>query len=301
MDLRKWVKEYIEEKEKLGDKGSQAKLAKAAGISEATLSRWKNENYPGDTSNIEKKIRDFLETEVSRGQVEKSTDDQFVRTGISKKIWTTLDYCRIQRQIVCIYGDAGCGKTFTAREWRKDKPNVLFLTASPAINSPKAVLKKLARALKTKTTGNKDDLEFEIVENLEGRDITIIIDEAQHLNANTLEMVRSIKDATGIGLAMIGNAVIYNRLTGGKQEAEFAQLFSRLMMRRNILTDQFTLEDVYAVFGNIGEPEAVYLLEVCHSGYGLRGARNLYINALNNENTTEKGLKAMAREMGILV
>lgn len=301
MDLRERMTQYFNEKEAAGEKISKAKFAKLVGISEATLSRWGSGTYPGDASGVEKKIQDFLDTEAARGQVEKSTDDQFVRTGISKKIWTTLDYCRIQRQIVCIYGDAGCGKTFTAKEWRKDKPNVLFLTASPAINSPKAVLKKLARALKTKTTGNKDDLEFEIVENLEGRDITIIIDEAQHLNANTLEMVRSIKDATGIGLALIGNAVIYNRLTGGKQEAEFAQLFSRLMMRRNILTDQFTLEDVYSVFGNIGEPEAVYLLEVCHSGYGLRGARNLYINALNNENTTEKGLKAMAREMGILV
>lgn len=299
MELRERVREFLKEKEDIGQKLSQAAFAKLAGVAESTFSRWYGGTYPGDASNVENKILDYLDRETVREQVSDANDIIFAMTGISKNVWDTLDYCRLQKQIVCIYGDAGCGKTFTAKQWASDKTDIIFITASPAINSPKAILKRLARTLKTRVSGNKDDLEFEIVEKMEGRDITIIIDEAQHFNISTLEMIRSIKEATGIGLALIGNAVIYDRLLG-KQEAEFAQLFSRLMMRRHIMTDQFSKDDVYKVFGNLGIKEVEYLLSVCRSRYGLRGAIYLYMNSVNNENTTEKGLKAMAREMGIL-
>lgn len=300
MELRERVEEYLKNREEEGRGISRAAFAKMAGIAESTFSRWFNGSYPGDNAAIEKKIEEFLETEAVRGTVKDSKDIVFAMTGISSNIWSTLDYCKVQKQMVCIYGDAGCGKTMTTREWMKDKANVIYLSASPAINSPKAILKRIANAVRTRTTGNKDDLEMEIINKVYGSDMTLIIDEAQHLNHNTLEMVRSIKESCDIGLALIGNATIYDRLTG-KQQAEFAQLFSRLMMRKHIMTEQFTKDDIYKVFGNVGEKEAEYLLNVTKSRYGLRGASFMWMNAANNENTTEKGLKSMAKSMGILV
>lgn len=299
-ELKERVDAYLQKREAEGRGISRAGFSKMVGIAESTFSRWYNGTYPGDASNIEKKIVNFLDTESVRGTVKDSKDIVFAFTGISQKIWNTLDYCMVQKQMVCIYGDAGCGKTMTAREWMKDKPNVIMMTASPAINSPKAILKRIARIIRTRTTGNKDDLEIEIIEKIEGSDMTLIIDEAQHLNHNTLEMVRSIKEACNIGLALIGNAVIYDRLTG-KQQAEFAQLFSRLMMRDKVMTEQFSMEDIYKVFGDVEQKAAEYLLNVTRSRYGLRGAAFLWTNASNNGNTTDKGLKAVAKTMGILV
>lgn len=295
MELKEKVEEYLKKKDI-----SRAAFAKMVGIAESTFSRWFNGNYPGDNAAIERKVEEFLETEAVRGTVKDSKDIVFAMTDIATKIWATLDYCKVQKQMVCIYGDAGCGKTMTSKEWMKDKNNVIYITASPAINSSKAILKRIARAVRTRTSGNKDDLEIEIIDKVYGTDMTLIIDEAQHLNHNTLEMIRSLKESCDIGLALIGNATIYNKLTG-KQEAEFAQLFSRLMMRKHIMTEQFTKNDIYKVFGDVGEKEADYLLSVTQSRYGLRGASYLWMNAANNENTTEKGLKSMAREMGIMV
>lgn len=300
MELRERVEEYLQKRQQDGRGISRAAFAKMAGIAESTFSRWSGGTYPGDNAAIEKKIEEFLETEAVRGTVKDSKDIVFAMTAIASNVWATLDYCKVQKQMVCIYGDAGCGKTMTAREWMKEKNNVIYIAASPAINSPKAILKRIARAVRTRTSGNKDDLEIEIIDKIYGTDVTLIIDEAQHLNHNTLEMIRSLKESCDIGLALIGNATIYDRLTG-KQQAEFAQLFSRLMMRKHIMTEQFTLEDIYKVFGGIGEMEAKYLLNVTQSRYGLRGASFLWMNAANNENTTEKGLKSMARSMGILV
>lgn len=299
-NLRLKVQEFLQAKGQDGEKISQAAFAKAVGIADSTFSRWYSGSYPANSGNIEKQVEDYLAREAMRGQVRAADDISFVLTESSYKMWSSLDYCRVQKQIVCIYGDAGCGKTFTAREWMKEKTNIIFITASSAINSPKAVLKTFARALKTRTSGNKDDLYFEIIEKISGTDITFIIDEAQHFNYATIEMIRSIKDECNIGLALIGNATIYDKITG-KQQAEFAQLFSRLMMRTHILTDQFTKDDVVKLFGAIKEEELDYLLLVCRSKYGLRGATFLYMNAANNENTTKNGLKAMARNMGILV
>lgn len=300
MELRERVKAYMGKREQEGRGISNASFARSAGVAESTFSRWRKGNYPGDNSAIEKKIEEFLDTEEVRGTVKDAKDIVFALTNIAANVWSTLDYCKVQKQMVCIYGDAGCGKTMTTREWMKDKNNVIYIAASPAINSPKAILKRIARAVRTRTSGNKDDLEIEIIDKIYGTDMTLIIDEAQHLNHNTLEMVRSIKESCDIGLALIGNATIYDRLTG-KQEAEFAQLFSRLMMRKHIMTEQFTKNDIFKVFGNIGDREADFLLTVTKSRYGLRGASFLWMNAANNENTTEKGLKSMARSMGILV
>ena len=59
----------------------------------------------------------------------------------------------------------------------------------------------------------------------------LIVDEAQHLSLRALETLRALHDATGAGLALMGNAVVYARLTGGRRAAEFAQLFSRVGKR----------------------------------------------------------------------
>lgn len=279
---------------------SQAAFARMVGIGESTLSRWLAGDYPGNAEKVEKKILSFFERDKVREKVKDKRDIVFAETGISRTIMNTLDYCRVQKQIVCIYGDAGCGKTFTSNYWRKDKPDVYMITASPAISSAKAILKTLARTFNSRTNCNKDDLYFDLLDKLDGKDITLIIDEAQHLNHASLEMIRSVQEAVGIGLALIGNAVIYNRLVG-KQEAEFAQLFSRLMMRQHILTDQFTQADVLKVFGAVEDAELEYLLQICKSRYGLRGASFVYMNAINNGNTKKSGLMAMAKSMGILL
>ena len=87
----------------------------------------------------------------------------------------------------------------------------------------------------------------------------------------------------------------------GKQQAEFAQLFSRIGMRSSLSVDMLTGEDVRQIFGTREEQENHYLQEICHSKFGLRGAVNVWVNAANNNNTSVAGLKAMAKQMGIFI
>ncbi len=225
---------------------------------------------------------------------------EFKMTSISKKIIDTLDYCKLQRSIGCIYGDAGIGKTMTISEWSKDKKDVLILFVSGAYKSEKSFLKLLAQRIHARTSGCIDDIFTSIIEQLKQKDLTIIIDEAQRLPLNTLEDIRDLNELTQTTIIFVGNENVYKKMVGS-QQSEFAQLFSRISMRTLLLTDNFKIEDINKVFEGLEPKASRYLLSIAQSKYGLRGAINVYINSRNNENITDKGLKAMANKTGITI
>ncbi len=282
---------------------SQVKLAGKIGIAESTFSRWLKGTYPNPET-ISEKVKVYFEKEESRAETSSSGQIVFAMTSMSQKIVNVLDYCRLQRIIGVIPGDAGVGKTFTCREWMRDKPDVAMLTINPVFANPKAFLKLLARALKTSKSGSSDEMLLDVFDHLRSRDMTIIIDEAQHLTRRTLEIIRNINDETGTAIILVGNETIYSKLTG-KQQAEFAQLFSRIAMKSgHLLTDLFKPSDVRCVFcfdrdDDETDLSVEYLLRICRSKYGLRGAVHVYTNAKNNDDITQNGLKAMATAMGI--
>lgn len=279
---------------------SQSATAKLLGIGESTLSRYIGGSYPNPES-IEKKIADLLEKEELRQTVSGLEDFPFALTTISQQVMKTLEYARIKRNISVIYGDAGIGKTRTAKEWSRGKTDVALLTASPALGNPKSFFKYLARELKTVKNGHIDDLYLELCDRLSGSDKMIIIDEAQHLTLKTLENIRGIQETANVAVVLIGNEIIYTKMVG-RQQAEFAQLFSRIGWRKHLLTDHFVLEDAQKVFGGHLDDDATkVLLDICHSKYGLRGAEHVYVNASNNGDVSAKGLRAMARTMGIIL
>ncbi len=279
------------------NKVSQAKFAAAIGVSESTISRWLKKDYP-NMDTISEKVQEYLEKEELRKQNVGKLD--FVMTNVSRQVWNVLEYTRLQRTIGIIYGDAGIGKTETAKQWAKGKNDVVMITATPAFANPKPFLKLLARAFKTTRTGTMDDVYLDIMDKLMSREITLIIDEAQHLTIQSLEIVRSLNDSTGTAIIMIGNEVVYSKMLG-KQKAEFAQLFSRIGMRSSLSTEMLHKEDAAAIFGLNDGPELDYLHSICGSRFGLRGAAHVWINASNNEDTSLNGLKGMAKQMGILV
>ena len=294
MTIQEQVKQYMKQ-----NGVTQVHFGRLVGIGESTMSRWIKGTYPSPES-INTKVQEFLEKEAVRETITETKDIQFVMTAISKQIWGALDYGRIQRTISVIYGDAGIGKTRTMREWATDKTDVFIVTANPAVKSPKSFCKMLARQLKTTAQGSLDDILLDIMDKLMLADRTLVIDEAQHLTRDSLELVRSINDATGTAIVLMGNEMIYSKMLG-KQQAEFAQLFTRIGMRKHLLTDYFIESDVKEIFGVEDSAVAEFLLGMCRSKFSLRGAIHVYVNAQNNEDTSEKGLKAMSKAMGIVV
>lgn len=73
------------------------------------------------------------------------------------------------------------------------------------------------------------------------------------------------------------------------------------MRTGSLLTDMFEKEDVKMIFDDLQNEKAEeYILKICRSHHGLRGAVHTYSNAKNNLDISFEGLKAMATMMGIV-
>lgn len=293
---------------------SQAKLAQVTGINKAIISQWLRGQYTGDIAGVEQALEEYLRTELEHEQARDtllpmvSTQD-YVPTSISEDVYKMIKYCQLERGIMIAHGDAGIGKTKAAQQFVRDNPTQsIYIQATPSTGTLGNILKLLARALRIPETRSKLDLLTNIRTKLAGSNKVIIIDEAQHLKLSALEEIRTLSDPDtitgqeGIGIVLIGNTEVYGRMMG-RQEARFAQLFSRVKFNRYYSTSKIKRADVELLFpalAQAGEKKAVDLLEgICRSKFGVRGAVNVYNNAVNSEDISYDSLYARARNLGI--
>ncbi len=230
-------------------------------------------------------------------------------TSVSEDVYKAIQYCQLERGIVVLHGDAGIGKTRGAARFVQDNPaNAIYIRCTPVGGTLTAMLRQLGTALKLPATRNRLELSMAIHDRLKGTDKVIIIDEAQNLRFDALEELRSLSDPddltgeSGTGICLIGNSEVYSRMLG-KQEAQFAQQFSRVRFRRRYSTADVKLADVEKLFPTLADgshgKELAFMTGVCRSKWGIRGAMSVYTNAVRNENTSLDGLRGIAASMGV--
>ena len=224
----------------------------------------------------------------------------FAETSISRTVYNTVAYAHLRGVIAVVYGDAGVGKTSTVREYVKNDSLALLITISPTYSSITGVNELIAAQLGVRELVARR-LTAEIVDRLKGSGRVLIVDEAQHLTVRALNHLRCISDESGVGIALVGNEEVYSKLRGSGK-ADFAQLFSRVGMRKQVQTRDIKMEDIRSIFGRYELDEGVLKLlgGVANTPYGLRGAVNVYVNtaAVYGE-VTEKGMVKVMRDMNI--
>nr|VFK58232.1 MAG: hypothetical protein BECKUNK1418G_GA0071005_100258 [Candidatus Kentron sp. UNK]VFK68329.1 MAG: hypothetical protein BECKUNK1418H_GA0071006_100158 [Candidatus Kentron sp. UNK] len=269
-------------KELLAGGLNQAAVSSRVGISPAVLSQWLDSKYPGDVPGVEEKITRWLASQEKKAEYAVPVLPAFVETDTAKRIISAIFSAHVNRDISLIHGGAGLGKSVCARQYREETPNVYLVTMTPTVNSTVACLERIAMTLGLRV-GNERAARIEavIVEKLMGSEGLLIIDEAQHLSMPALETIRSIHDATEIGLVLMGNEIIYTRVTGGTRASEFAQLFSRIGMRVSLR--QPTQEDVRMLIRATELPreKAIFdvLLRIARKPGALRGMKKVIRNA----------------------
>lgn len=294
---------------------SQAKVAPKMGVSQGALSQWRNSKYEnGNIEELESKLYEFFRLEEEKNaNAEKAlpfrSPQDYIPTSISEDVYKLIQYCHFEKGMVVVHGDAGIGKTKGAEKYARENPtSTIYIEATPSSGTLTNILKLLARALRIPESRSKLDLMLDIRQKLEASNKVIIIDEAQHLKYAALEEIRTLSDPnsitgqTGTGIVLIGNTEVYDRMLG-RQEARFAQQFSRIRMNKRYSTSRVSKEDVRLLFPTLEtqgmKKEITFLLGICQSKWGIRGAVNVYNNAVNNERIDYDGLFSMARGMGI--
>ena len=287
-----FIRQYIETAGK-----KQSQVAQELGISPGALSSFLSGTYKAPHTIIIR-IDDLAAIHTQKNVA--PTAPAFKDTSISKTVSQAIRYSHLQGKISVVYGDAGVGKTVAYRNYLENNTLAIGITISPTYASITGVNELIAEQLGVRERVARKQT-AEIINKLRGSGRVLIIDEAQHLNARALDHLRCISDESGIGICFIGNHQVYRKLLGS-QEADFAQMFSRLGMRKQVLVGNISKNDVQTVFGEmVPEQDAIEILyRICRTNYGLRGAVNVFINtAAVFEQITASGLTKMMREMNI--
>ena len=93
------------------------------------------------------------------------------------------------------------------------------------------MLHELCRVLNLYGVGMQAKIMRSICDRVRGTGGLIIVDEAQHLSPEAIDLLRSIHDDADIGIAMLGNETIHSRLEGDGKREKYAQLTSRVGLR----------------------------------------------------------------------
>lgn len=286
------LKEYIAQSGK-----TQKAVGKELGISDGAVSGFLSGKYKTPHALIPK-IASLISRNRKIAVAPKAPD--FAPTTISRTVQNAIAYAHLRGVISVVYGDAGVGKTSTVNEYVKNDKLAMLITISPTFASITGVNELIAAQLGVRERVARK-LTMEIVDRLKGSGRVLIVDEAQHLTVRALNHLRCLSDESGIGVALVGNEEVYSKMRGSGK-ADFAQLFSRVGMRKQVQTRDISMADIESIFGRYELEEGVVklLAGVANTPYGLRGAVNVYINtaAVYGE-VGEKGMVKVMRDMNI--
>jgi DNA transposition AAA+ family ATPase len=184
-DLRIWMVE---------NKIGQKMLAEKVGSSDTAISQLINHKYPGDSAALMRKIADFMDTTQRRKRVDRGLG--FVDTTTAKRIFSIIKETQTysddtEARIGMIIGDSGHGKSVCLKQFVRVNTNAVYVELDDTMSSS-AMFSELAKELKIDYTGGVKTLTQRIIERLNGRLMTVILDEASALDVGKLNQLRQI-------------------------------------------------------------------------------------------------------------
>lgn len=242
-DLRDQVKGVMAREKRL----SQVIVAKESGISPATLNQWLAGKYAGDNEGIDAKLRLWLEADQARRAAGGAMPvaPGYVNTPTSARVLGALAYAQMAGDIAVSYGSAGVGKTTSCQHYRDSSPNVWIATMDPSTSGVVTCLQEICDALGLDTGGGARAMAKRLEKRVRDTHGLLIIDEAQHLSVQALDQVRALHDATGVGIALVGNEGVFARMAGGRNASQLDRLYSRVGKRLRL--QQSSEADIVAV------------------------------------------------------
>lgn len=299
-ELQQMLRDYI----KRDCNNSQNQAAKALGWSPAYISTYLKGDFKGDLEKFESSLREaFTNKNAAENLKSAVVSGTYKPTSVSESVYETIRLCHLKGGLAIECGDAGIGKTMACKKYAEDYPSsAIYVTVNPCLVTLNAFLKLLCRVQKITATGRKDEMWMRLSDTFAGERKVLIIDEAQHLPIKTIEAIRAFFDSNPLlGICLVGNIETVTN-TGRSREA-FAQIRNRTKLTEIRHTASIKKNDIALLFPAIAEDEKAkgFILGIARSEQGIRGARNVFSNAVDNGNITYDGLLAMAKAMKLKV
>jgi DNA transposition AAA+ family ATPase len=198
--------------------------------SSARLSQWAKGKYGGRVDRVETSVTAWLARESGRTEII-SDEIPFVKTTIAKKAFDVARKAHVARSICLLVGPSGVGKTRAMREYATVNPDVIMIECHKLYRA-RDVISDIHRATGLDGKGTVHVMVRDIVERLKGNGRLIIIDEAENLNATSLDEIRRIHDWAGVGILYVGLERFYAQLRGLRGDYEY--LVNRVRARAKV-------------------------------------------------------------------
>ena len=213
---------------------SQKRVAGMIGRSAAAINQYIHKKYEGNITEFEKDVESLLRREED---IEFPFKNPVFRlTSISQRIWTVLQACDQDRDMGIVVGPAGCGKSETLREYKRQVRSSIFITGDVTTRAVGSVLGLLGRKLTIGNRTSNSTFLQRITEALRDSGRLLIIDEAHFLNWEAFEVIRKLHDCAGIGVVFCGQEQLYEQMRGGRRSFLWDQIYSRVGVRCHLTT-----------------------------------------------------------------
>jgi DNA transposition AAA+ family ATPase len=236
-----------------------------SGIPPGTLYPWFDGSYNGVLANVTERVEAFLRSvnEMSAASLNVPVVPGYIETPTARELADRLMYAQLMPSMVVITLAAGMGKTFGARHYRDNHPNVILVTMRPTTKSMQRMLAVIRDELDL-SDKSPTGLERSIGRRLKrnGRQTLLMVDEAQNLTDESVNQLRYFLDEYGVGIALLGNLELYGRWGTNEPKPAYAQLHRRIGMRMKVMAP--TALDIDAVIDGWGIEDAE-CRKLCHA------------------------------------
>lgn len=212
---------------------SWSKLEKLVGRDGATLSAFALNNYQGDNLKVAEQIETyFIGLRAQRDVVAKAPKvPSFTETSFAVDMLATLRFAQ-SGEIVAISAAPGCGKSITAAHYMTQSANVWMATMSRSCSRLQPMQQRVLQAMgDANPKGSPLELSRQIMAKMANSNGLLIIDEFHELTDDAVEEIRSWYDATGCGIAFVGDYRVIVSIEGRREQRTKAQIFSRVTKR----------------------------------------------------------------------
>jgi len=176
------------------EKISQAEIARKLGLSDSIISQYLKGRYEGDNAAITNKIVNYI-NDFSRRK-DRLKNDAFVETTIAREIGTLIANAMTfadgeEGGLGVIIGDSGHGKSCCLKQFALANKNTTYVELDKGLSNT-MMFAAIARAVGVDSGGSLATVTRTLIESLQNRHHCLLLDEASHLGAAQLDLLRQI-------------------------------------------------------------------------------------------------------------
>jgi DNA transposition AAA+ family ATPase len=226
-EMREWLNGYFKTTSK-----TWSEIASESGLSKGLLNSFSSATYTGNNENIARRIYQYRQKVESQAEMQDKLlkSAGYIETPTSRRIETLLRHAQMGRITVGAMGP-GTSKTMTAKMFKAAMgETVWYVELLECDDTPMALAIEIAKAvgLMVQKRSSLKLLVERIIEKIAFRRGLIIIDEANHTSFKSLELLRGLHDKAQVGIALLGNEELLQRIRSGPNRHAYARLNRRI-------------------------------------------------------------------------